>query len=286
MPLETCESWVEPLLATAEHMTRLIGGRFTAKARREDGQMRDFETLVAEAVEADVNGWGFDWLEGRAAEERPPWGFATLLASRLTTVGSALDLDTGGGEVLSEATAFPGRMVATEGWPPNARRARDLLGPRGVDIVETEGPALPFPDGSFELVTARHPVRPDWNEIHRVLAPGGHYFAQHVGAASAFELIEYFLGPLPEQRKGRDARAEAAAAEAAGLTVVDLRIARCRMEFFDVGAVVWILRKCVWWVPDFTAERYGGKLRELDAQMRAGRPFVAHSTRHLIEARR
>ncbi|WP_104175085.1 IclR family transcriptional regulator [Arthrobacter sp. Y81] len=28
MPLETCEAWVEPLLATAEHMTRLIGGRF------------------------------------------------------------------------------------------------------------------------------------------------------------------------------------------------------------------------------------------------------------------
>ena len=28
MPLETCEAWVEPLLTTAEHMTRLIGGRF------------------------------------------------------------------------------------------------------------------------------------------------------------------------------------------------------------------------------------------------------------------
>jgi hypothetical protein len=28
------------------------------------------------------------------------------------------------------------------------------------------------------------------------------------------------------------------------------------MEFYDVGAVVWILRKCVWWVPDFSVERY------------------------------
>jgi hypothetical protein len=27
---------------------------------------------------------------------------------------------------------------------------------------------------------------------------------------------------------------------------------RCRMEFYDVGAIVWILRKCVWWVPDFS----------------------------------
>ncbi|WP_237393933.1 IclR family transcriptional regulator domain-containing protein [Pseudarthrobacter sp. ATCC 49987] len=28
MPRETCEAWVEPLLAAAENMTRLIGGRF------------------------------------------------------------------------------------------------------------------------------------------------------------------------------------------------------------------------------------------------------------------
>lgn len=32
MPRETCESWVEPLLATAENMTRLIGGRFPGES--------------------------------------------------------------------------------------------------------------------------------------------------------------------------------------------------------------------------------------------------------------
>lgn len=58
------------------------------------------------------------------------------------------------------------------------------------------------------------------------------------------------------------------------------------MEFYDIGAVVWILRKCVWWVPDFTVEKYETQLRGLDAQMRAGMPFVAHSTRHLIIASR
>ena len=96
-----------------------------------------------------------------------------MLAERLTQVESALDLDTGGGEVLAEAPTLPPRMVATEGWPPNAERARALLGPRGVEIVETvDGAPLSSPDASFELVTARHPVCPDWAEIHRVLAPG------------------------------------------------------------------------------------------------------------------
>lgn len=44
--------------------------------------MRDFEELVAEAVAADVTGWGFDWLEGRASEQRPPWKFTSLLSQR------------------------------------------------------------------------------------------------------------------------------------------------------------------------------------------------------------
>ncbi len=248
--------------------------------------MRSFEELVAEAAAADVTGWGFGWLAGRATEERPPWGYARLLARRLAQVRSALDVDTGGGEVLAEAPRFPPVMAATEGWAPNAERARRLLGPRGVRVVEhDDGAPLPFPDRSFELVTSRHPVRPAWTEIARVLVPGGHYLAQHVGPASARELSEYFLGPIPGP-DGRDPDTEVAAAEAAGLRVLSLERARCRMEFWDIGAVVWILRKCVWWVPDFSVARYEDRLRALDAELRRGRPVVAHSSRHLIEARR
>lgn len=249
--------------------------------------MRGFDELIAEAESADMTGWGFDWLVGRATEERAPWGFSRLLAQRLAAVERALDIDTGGGEVIKEAPELPPVMVVTESWPPNAERARVTLGPRGVRVLETrDGSPLPLDDDSFDLVTARHPVRPDWHEIHRVLRPGGHYFAQHVGSASAFKLIEFFLGPLPEQRKGRDPQREVAQAERAGLQIELLQTARCRLEFFDVGAIVWILRKCVWWVPDFTVTRYEHKLRELDLKMRHGEPFVAHSARHLIDARK
>lgn len=249
--------------------------------------MKSFDYLLHEAETADVNGWGFDWLDGRATEERPPWGYSRLLATRLQQVNSALDLDTGGGEVLSEAPVFPPQMCATESWPPNILKARQRLSARGVQIVDTSRTTtLPFADNSFELVTSRHPVQPDWPEIYRVLQPGGHYFAQHVGPASAFELIEYFLGPLPVERTLRDPQTEALAAEAAGLKIVDLRTVRCRMAFYDVGTVVWILRKCVWWVPDFSTEKYQQKLRHLDSQMRAGEPFIAYATRHLIDAQR
>lgn len=244
--------------------------------------MRSYDDLVTEAESADVSGWGFSWLDGRASEERPPWGYARLLAGRLGQVSSALDIDTGGGEVVSEAPTLPASMHVTEAWPPNAARARTLLGPRGVEVHEVSG--FPFPDETFELVTARHPVAPDWPEIHRVLTRGGTYFAQHVGPDSAVELSEYFLGPLP--RGGREPAQEAAAAEKAGLTVTDLRTARLRMEFFDIGAIVYILRKCVWWVPDFDVRLYSDKLRQLDEEIRDSGPFVSYSSRHLIEAHR
>ncbi|WP_435737736.1 SAM-dependent methyltransferase [Cellulosimicrobium sp. PMB13] len=264
--------------------------------------MRPYDELITEAVEADVTGWGFGWLDGRATEERPPWRFASLLSHRLAAADSALDLDTGGGEVLAEALSHaderadptPTRLVATETWAPNAVLARERLAPWGALVVSPDDGALPVADASFSLVTARHPVAPPWSEIHRVLRPGGAYLAQHVGPASVFELIELFLGPQPEARADRDPLVEAEQARAAGLDVVELRTARCRMELYDVGAVVWLLRKCVWWVPGFSVDRYADVLEELDARLRAGArtdgttttPFVAHSNRHLVEARR
>ena len=249
--------------------------------------MSAFEDLVEEAAAVDVSGWDFGWLAGRATEERPPWGYSRMLASRLADVASALDVDTGGGEVIAGVPHLPHVMVVTEGWPPNVERAGRLLSPRGVRVVPVErGQRLPFPDGSFELVTSRHPVAPDWPEIARVLVDGGTYIAQHVGPDSANELIEYFVGPLPRGPHVRDPARESAAACRAGLELVDLRTARCRMEFFDVSAVVYVLRKCVWWVPDFSVERYRATLQRLDEDIRAHGPFVAHSTRTLIEARR
>jgi len=246
-----------------------------------------FDALIEAGSTADVSGWDFSWLDGRATEERPPWGYARLLGERLDAASSSLDIQTGGGEVLSEAQSFPPVAVATESWPPNIARATRLLHPRGVAVVaDQDEPPLPFADSAFDLVTSRHPATIWWDEIARVLRPGGTYLAQHVGPASAFELIEFFLGPQPEARRGRHHDDEVLAAEAAGLEVVDLRTARLRIEIHDVAAVVYLLRKVIWWVPGFTVETYVDRLRDLHELIQAEGPFIAHSTRHLIDARR
>lgn len=256
-------------------------------------EQRSFVDLVAEGAAVPTEGWDFSWFEGRATEARPSWGYARSAAERLARAEAALDVQTGGGEVLDFALGRaepdrPSPVAATEGWPPNVAKATALLRPRGVVVVAaTDDEPLPFADGAFDLVLSRHPVRPHWDEIARVLRPGGTYFAQHVGPASVFELVEFFLGPQPAHVRGaRDPEGERAAAEAAGLRVVDLRAERLRMEFRDIAAVVHFLRKVVWMVPGFTVEEYEPRLRALHERIEREGPFVAHSARHLFDVRK
>ncbi|WP_107483842.1 class I SAM-dependent methyltransferase [Streptomyces sp. SA15] len=258
----------------------------------EQEQTRTFEDLVAEGTAVPTEGWDFSWFKGRATEARPSWGYAKAMAGRLGGATAALDIHTGGGEVLGfalgAAAQAPVLTVATEVWPPNVAKATALLRPRGVAVVASpEGAPLPFADDTFDLVVSRHPVRPDWPEIARVLEPGGTYFAQHVGPGSAFELVEHFLGPQPDQRhSSRHPDREREDAEAAGLEIVDLRAERLRMEFYDIAAVVHFLRKVIWMVPGFTVQEYEPRLRALHERIEAEGSFVAHSTRHLFEARK
>ena len=243
----------------------------------------EFDDLVDEAANAPIEGWDFGWLEGRATEERPSWGYARLVAERAATAASLIDLETGGGEFLAGVPHLPRCTVATEAWGPNVDRAAARLHPRQASVVAADEENLPFREGSFELVISRHPVATCWEEVARVLTPGGRYLSQQVGPRSMVELTELFLGPqrAPPRREPEQAVVRAGAA---GLSVVDLRKARLRATFLDVGAVVYFLRLVIWIVPDFTVTRYRHRLLELHRQIQARGPFVAYATRFLIEA--
>ena len=257
-----------------------------------------FEDLLAEGESVPVDGWDFSWFEGRATEERPPWGYARQLGARMAALAgvpgaAALDLQTGGGEVLAAALAMgpaaPPTLVATESWPPNLAVARRNLARFGARVVPVPEPGsdLPFPDQAFDLVVSRHPVRVRWDEVARVLRPGGTYFSQDVGHPSVGELTGFMLGPQPEpDGPTRDPRWSVLAARQAGLDVVDLRQFRGRMAFNDVAAVAVFLRKVIWIVPGFTVAGYRDRLRALHEQIERDGPFVATSVRFLIEARK
>lgn len=246
---------------------------------------RSFDGLIAEAQEAEVEGWDFSWLDGRASEERPSWGYARSMGKRMATATAALDLQTGGGEVLAGVPKLPPLAVATESWPPNVERATQRLHPLGVAVVaHDDGDPLPFAASAFDLVVSRHPVAVWWDEVARVLRPGGRYFSQEVGPQSVGELTEFMMGPQPPGKDEREPAFARTAAEAAGLTVTDLRAESLRTEFRDVGAVVYFLRKVIWIVPGFTVDLYRAKLMELHERIQRDGPFVATTRRFLIEA--
>jgi SAM-dependent methyltransferase len=249
---------------------------------------RSFDELLDEAAAVPVEGWDFSWLDGRATEQRPSWGYQRLLGGRLAAATAGLDIQTGGGEVLAGAGVenFPPTLVATEGWPPNLARATVLLHPLGVAVVAAhEEPPLPFADGAFDLVTSRHPAAVHWSEIARVLAPGGTYFAQHVGGGTNVEISEYFLGPL-DLGDRRNHEVEADQARASGLEIVQCRNERLQVEFFDAGAMVFFLRKVVWTVPDFAVDRYRARLQDLHDQIEQDGVFRSTMSRTLLEARK
>jgi hypothetical protein len=100
------------------------------------------------------------------------------------------------------------------------------------------------------------------------------------------ELFEYFLGPQPAKWAELEPDVQTAQAQAAGLEVVQMRMERLRSEFFDIGAVIYFLRKVIWTVPDFTVELYREQLRAMHEQIEADGVFVAHATRLLVEARK
>jgi hypothetical protein len=56
-------------------------------------------------------------------------------------------------------------------------------------------------------------------------------------------------------------------------------------ELFDVGAMVFFLRKIICTVPDFTVERYRDRLRDLHGQIERDGVFRSTTSRTLFEAR-
>ncbi len=247
--------------------------------------MRNFDDLVDEASRAPAGAWDFSWLTGRAVEERPTWRYFERVVDRAATVSTLLDVQAGVGSMIGNLPALPALSVATEGFASSVAVAVERLRASRVHLVVTSQtvPGLPFTDGTFELVISRHPIEVWWTEIARVLRAGGSYFAQHVGPHSLRSLSEHLMGPLPDASK-RSAEAERRAAERAGLDVRSMNLEHPRTAFYDIGAVVYLLRLVPWIVPGFTVPRYRDELRALHELIEREGGFETSASRTLIEA--
>jgi hypothetical protein len=250
----------------------------------------NIDKLIEEGDSESVDGWDFSWLSGRATEARPSWKYFESLGNKMSTANAVLDIQTGGGErfaeILSQIQHHPKTLAVTESWPPNIEIARNMLEPYGVSVVEAPDDAdLLFEDETFDLVCSRHPTVTLWTEIERVLQFGGTYFSQQVGAGTNSELSDFIMGPRPiSTRQSLDQAISLAVG--AGLEVINAHEECLPVVFFDIGAVVYFLRKVIWTVPDFSVVKYRERLIQLHGYIEQHGSFNSHSQRYLIETRK
>jgi SAM-dependent methyltransferase len=241
----------------------------------------DVDLLLAEAAAEPLSGWDFTRLAERVISDPLPWDYAALAAAAAEQAERALDIDTGGGEVLA-ALGVPTGSVALEPHPPNLPVARSRLLPYGIEVRARAGRRLPCDSADFDLVLNRHGAL-DPPEIARVLRPGGVLWTQQVGAENDAELNAAFGAAPPVGGLG-SATEGAALLEAAGLDVLRADEAWPQTRFLDVGAVVLQLRAVSWQVPHFDVARHRPQLMEIDRIIRADGAFTVTDHRLLFHA--
>lgn len=257
----------------------------------------DFERLISEAERQPFSGWDFGYLRGRYVEAKPSWDFGREAKRLVETSRSMLDVGTGGGEFLSSLGPLPVICCATEGYPPNSRIALKRLGPIGASVVftfcdengvEPQRGALPFREGTFDLVIDRHEnfIAP---EVKRVLAHGGTFLTQQVGSANNPELRQFFGISVENVQPGAGEWNLSRAikeTESAGLKTVQKREERMVSRFLDVGAVAYYLKAIPWEVPGFEILTHREKLLEMHQLITKKGSFDVTTTRFFVRARK
>ena len=230
------------------------------------------------------SGWDFSHLDGRMLEDQPPWSYTQRAAAILRDAGRALDMGTGGGERLLELRAqWPPVLIATEDYAPNVFLAAQRLAPAGAVVVVrlSASDALPFADRVFDGVLNRHSgFNPQ--EAARILTHGGVFLTQQIHGLWTLDLLSAF-GAAPQWP---DCTLEkyASLLEDAGLTLSQAEQWSGRLQFTDVGAIVYYLRAVPWLVPGFSVDTHVDALFKLQARLDRGEPLVFLIRKFFIEA--
>lgn len=231
------------------------------------------------------SGWDFSHLDGRMMEELPPWSYEKRAGELMRRAHSLLDMGTGGGEkLLSMQEYWPEKVTVTEEYPPNFRLVRERLEPLGVRVMDVElneTTLMPFADGEFDLVLNRHSgLNPA--EVSRVLEPGGVFLTKQVHGLWADDLLA-LMGARPPWENCTPQR-YVPLLEAAGMKIVEVQDWKGKLEFSDVGAIVYYLKAIPWMVPGFGVDTHLDYLLKLEDILHENGRLLFTARTFMIEA--
>ena len=232
------------------------------------------------AIASRVSGWDLSAIRTRRLDQGPGWDYEALARELLAGSNRALDIGTGGGEVLSRlAPAARGSLIATEQWPPNARLSAARLGAIGVPVVHAVSLQPPFRDGCFDVVLSRHEeIEPE--EVDRILRPGGTLLTQQVSSNHWPELRRFF----PRQAVFPNHDVEYPAAFERMAYAVEVRQVRFRTAFATIADFAANLLVAPWEVPRFDLEADREALLAVERELGTSEGIVLSEGRCLLRA--
>ncbi|MCX6046969.1 MAG: class I SAM-dependent methyltransferase [Chloroflexi bacterium] len=215
-------------------------------------------------------GFDFSYFADKWMNEQPPWSYEALVRELMPTATAALDIGTGGGEKLLQfKDYFPPKLLATEGYPPNLRLAREQLAPLGVQVLEFEDSlegVLPLADDSFDLVINRHS---SFNsaDVARLLKAGGAFLTQQVDGRNLSDLSAAFEAVQPWRFFTLDF--VLARLDQTNLAIEIAQAWTGQLIFKDVATLVYYLKAVPWTVPGFSVEKHRSHLEKLQQRLEA-----------------
>ena len=195
-------------------------------------------------------------------------------------------MGTGGGELILKL-GHPFQLISvTEGWEPNLLLCRERLEPLGITVrYISDDDKLDSPNEQFDLVINRHESF-DMAEVNRVLKPGGYIITQQVGGQNDRDLIEKLLGDVTLEFSNHDLYNNVQILKNAGFTVLEQMEEITEMKFYDLGAVVYYAKQCVWEFPDFSVDRYFKELKAIGNEIDKKGYLSNREHRFIIAARK
>ena len=246
----------------------------------------EYEQLVKQALDQPFSGWDFSWAKNRWHESEPAWNYRQLVEDKIKKSSSLLDMGTGGGEFLASLENIPEKTSATEGYPPNILIAKEVLRPKGIEVVPVaDDNLLPFDNETFDLIINRHESF-DLPEIWRVLKPQGLFITQQVGPKDCIQVNQFLEAPIEPDSLDWQLSQVINEVTNSGFQLINSQDQLLDSIFYDIGAIIIFLKVIEWQIPDFSIEKYDERLQAMHHVIEDQGEFAAKAHRYLIEARK
>ncbi len=229
-------------------------------------------------------GWDFSHIRKRMHQDKPPWDYTSIARRLAKSSSKALDIDTGGGEVLLRIEP-PEGSYAAEGYKPNVAVARKNLKGAGVNVVYADAAhKLPFKDKTFDLVLNRHGAI-NAKEIFRVLKKDGYFLTQQVDSTTNLIDLMRVFGSEPKWTFN-NLKFRKAEMKKLGFQVIRSKQWKGKITFKDVGAIVYFLKSIPWTVDEFSVKKYHHQLELLQSRLDSGKALTFMLGNFLILAKK